>query len=193
MATQNQTQIVNVKVQNIRPEYKNLKEWMEDDNNVYIGRSGIVFIEGKRFPPKKSIWANPFKVQNNRNETVIQLYEKYIRDKIENEYGVDELLKLQGKTLGCWCKPKSCHGDVLLKLIKEYSVFSCEETESNYESDNESIPICLCCEENEIETRCNFCEQRICSDCKFYCNKCDLKCCPVCISDENMCEMCSEC
>jgi hypothetical protein len=31
-----------------------------------------------------------------------------------------ELLKslpaLKGKTLGCWCKPKECHGDVLKEL-----------------------------------------------------------------------------
>ena len=101
-----ETKIVNVKVQHIRPKYTNLKDWMEDENNIYIGRSGIVFIDGKRFPKKPSIWANPFKVENNRNETVLSPYEKYIRNKIENEYGVEELLKLKGKTLGCWCKPK---------------------------------------------------------------------------------------
>ncbi len=37
--------IVNLKVANIRPKYKNLKEWMDDENNVYIGRKGIVFTE----------------------------------------------------------------------------------------------------------------------------------------------------
>lgn len=42
--------VVNVKVAFIRPEYQNLKEWMQDDKNVYIGRKGIVFVDGKRFP-----------------------------------------------------------------------------------------------------------------------------------------------
>lgn len=29
----------------------------------------------------------------------------------------DDLLKLNGKTLGCWCKPDACHGDILIELI----------------------------------------------------------------------------
>lgn len=29
------------------------------------------------------------------------------------------LSELKGKTLGCWCKPNPCHGDVLLTLLKE--------------------------------------------------------------------------
>lgn len=41
---------------------KNLKEWMNDPNNVYIERRGIVFIDGKRFPEQDSPYANPFKV-----------------------------------------------------------------------------------------------------------------------------------
>lgn len=39
--------VVNVKVANIRPRYNNLAEWMADENNVYIGRKGIVFINSK--------------------------------------------------------------------------------------------------------------------------------------------------
>jgi hypothetical protein len=40
------------------------------------------------------------------------------RDYILNK---SELLKLipteiKGKTLGCWCKPEACHGDVLAEL-----------------------------------------------------------------------------
>ena len=83
------TIIVNVKVQYIRPRYANLKEWVEDESNIYIGRGGVVFIDGQRFPKKQSIWANPFKVQNNKNELVLPPYEKYIREKIE-KFGVRE-------------------------------------------------------------------------------------------------------
>jgi hypothetical protein len=38
------TNTVNIKVNNIRPKFQNLKEWMDDQNNVYIGRSSIVFM-----------------------------------------------------------------------------------------------------------------------------------------------------
>lgn len=32
-----------VRVKDFRPNYNNLREWCEDDKNMYIGRKGIVF------------------------------------------------------------------------------------------------------------------------------------------------------
>ena len=33
---------------------------------------------------------------------------------------LDRLGELEGKTLGCWCKPdQACHGDILIELLKE--------------------------------------------------------------------------
>ena len=29
---------------------------------------------------------------------------------------MNDLHELEGKTLGCWCKPEKCHGDILIKL-----------------------------------------------------------------------------
>jgi hypothetical protein len=111
--------IVNVKVSNIRPKYNNLQEWMKDSNNVYIGRKCVVFINKQRFPPNNSIWANPFKIDNkNDRKKVIEKYEKYIIEKIKQNGLEYDLAKLKNKTLGCWCYPESCHGDVLIKLLK---------------------------------------------------------------------------
>jgi len=110
-----ETRVVNVRVKHIRPQYANLKQWMEYPDNVYIGRGGIVFINGVRFPEKGSIWGNPFK-----GDQAVEKFEKYIRDKlISGEITVEQLLELKGKNLGCWCKPDRCHGDVLLKLLEE--------------------------------------------------------------------------
>jgi hypothetical protein len=39
----------------LRPKYKNLKEWCEDKNNVYIRRGGIVFIDNERYPKSDSV------------------------------------------------------------------------------------------------------------------------------------------
>jgi hypothetical protein len=122
--------VVNCKVKFIRPKYNDLKLWMEDKNNIYIGRSGIVFILNdktgikERFPKKQSLFANPFKINKNKTrEQVIELYENYIRNEInKNDELKDELLKLKGKNLGCWCHPEPCHGDVLIKLIDEYNL-----------------------------------------------------------------------
>lgn len=76
--------------------------------DIYIGRG--------------SKWGNPFShipgkgiYCKTRNEA-IQKYEEYIRNKPEL---LQDLHELKGKTLGCFCKPLSCHGDVLIKLIKE--------------------------------------------------------------------------
>lgn len=119
-----QTVVVNVKVTNLRPVYNNLEEWCKDcDNNIYIGRKGIVFIDKERYPKESSIWANPYKISKDMSrEDCITEYEKYIRKKIIDEKLVPNLMQLKGKNLGCWCKPEQCHGDVLIKLIEEYSI-----------------------------------------------------------------------
>ena len=113
---------VNVKVKYIRPKFDNLKEWNEHDDNLYIGRRGIVFIkteEGKeRYPKQDSKWCNPFKIdKNNTREDVLEKYEGYILEKIRKEPEKYNLKELVGKNLGCWCHPERCHGDILIKLL----------------------------------------------------------------------------
>lgn len=119
------TQVVSVKVNHIRPKYNDLKEWMNDPNNVYIGRRGIVFVDGERYPKHDSVWANPYKIDRlNTRISVINKYRHYILNKLDRgEISYDELLELKGKKLGCWCKDTEyipCHGDVLVDLIQNY-------------------------------------------------------------------------
>lgn len=114
------TTVVNVKVKYIRPKHHNLKIWMEDPNNVYIGRKGIVFIDGERFPKESSIWANPFKItKTETRDSVVEKYREYIVQQIEEKDLHFKLEELRGKQLGCWCAPESCHGDVLLSLLEK--------------------------------------------------------------------------
>jgi hypothetical protein len=112
--------VVCVKVKDIRPKYDNLQEWM-NDKNVYIGRAGIVFINNERFPKRDSIWANKFKIDNNHTrEQVIELYRKELLHKLKTgKIKIKQLLELDNKVLGCWCKPEPCHGDVLIDLLKK--------------------------------------------------------------------------
>ena len=70
--------VVNCKVKYIRPAYNNLQEWMSDSNNVYIGRSGVVFISKERFPKQSSVFCNP-------GDVLLELIEKYY---IESEMTV---------------------------------------------------------------------------------------------------------
>ncbi len=74
-----------------------------DSYDVYIGR------------PSK--WGNPFSIGfDGTREDVIEKYEKWIRNQPELMVCLHEL---DGKILGCWCHSKACHGDVLVKLVKE--------------------------------------------------------------------------
>ena len=91
---------------------------MKNQNHEYIGRSGVVFVDNKRFPKKSSYWANPYTVKKHGRDKCLELYEIWIRDKIK-KVGTEELLKLKNKKLGCWCKPDKCHGDILIKIINE--------------------------------------------------------------------------
>ena len=123
------TVVCNCKVKFLRPQYKNLEDWCKDPFNVYIGRAGVVFVNGQRFPKHCSVWANPYKIgKDGSREDVILKYRTYIRKKIVEDplnYCLDDL---RGKRLGCWCisndqgtttslLPAECHGQVLLDLL----------------------------------------------------------------------------
>lgn len=74
-----------------------------DEYDVYIGR------------PSK--WGNPFLIgRDGTRSEVIEKFEKYLE---ENEQLKNDINELDGKVLGCHCKPKACHGDVLVKFIKK--------------------------------------------------------------------------
>lgn len=84
----------------------------KEEFDVYIGRG--------------SKWGNPFShkegtlaehVVGSREEAIAK-YEEYL---LSNQELVDSLPELKGKVLGCWCKPKACHGDVLLKMANSAS------------------------------------------------------------------------
>jgi hypothetical protein len=81
-------------------------------NDVYIGRfhtSQYGF-----FP--KSKWHNPFAEADYDRNTAVQAYRKYIHERPEL---LSALPELEGKCLGCWCKPLPCHGDVLIELLNK--------------------------------------------------------------------------
>lgn len=86
---------------------------LHDKFDVYIGRPHPFFPEGSPF-------FNPYKIgkDGTRNE-VLALYEIYLRNSPKL---LELIMTLEGKTLGCWCKPKKCHGDVILKLINELNM-----------------------------------------------------------------------
>lgn len=91
---------------------KDFEEWSKRKNSVYIGRNMSFYVKGAI----GSIWYNPFTSKKYGREKCLELYEQYIRS---NKELLSKLHELKGKELGCWCKPLACHGDILIKLIKE--------------------------------------------------------------------------
>src|SRR5262245_46409589 len=78
------------------------------DFDIYIGR------------PSK--WGNPIKLGRERDRTrVLAKYKKWL---LSQENLLAELHELRGKVLGCWCKPKSCHGDILAMLADQAATTS---------------------------------------------------------------------
>lgn len=86
--------------------------------DIYIGRK----VRYTEFT-KDSKWCNP--------RLTLEEYELYIRDCIDKFPEYYDLNELKGKRLGCWCITTSeipdkiedmvCHGQVLMKLIREKS------------------------------------------------------------------------
>ena len=75
----------------------------QQEYDIYIGRG--------------SKWGNPFVLGKDGNrEEVIDKYEEWIRQQPDLMSSLNEL---KGKRLGCFCRPKKCHGDVLVKLVEE--------------------------------------------------------------------------
>ena len=112
------TTLTNIRIANLRANgYKDLAHWCEDDNHVYIGRGGVVFANGARYPKMHSKWHNPYKIgQDGTRDEVIDKYRQYIkRTELISQIG-----ELENKTLGCWCYPEKCHGDVLIELLDKY-------------------------------------------------------------------------
>lgn len=83
--------------------------------DVYIGRG--------------SKWGNPYShlqgtqakyVVSNRQEAIDKFQEYILYG--EGQHLLNDLHELQNKTLGCFCKPQACHGDILVELVDTLSI-----------------------------------------------------------------------
>jgi hypothetical protein len=73
--------------------------------DVYIGRP--------------SIFGNPYSMKSYTRKMCIELYKGYFKYKLNLPVFREEVLKLKGKTLGCYCKPLACHGDIILEWLNQ--------------------------------------------------------------------------
>jgi hypothetical protein len=71
--------------------------------DVYVGR------------PSK--WGNPYRIgRDGDRDEVIAKYERWL---LEQPDLLAALPGLTGRILGCWCAPRACHGDVLVRYANQ--------------------------------------------------------------------------
>jgi uncharacterized protein YeaO (DUF488 family) len=88
------------------------------ENDVYIGRGSAL---GNPFTSIKDKTTLAQFVCDSREESV-ESFREYIEEKIasKDKKICDELnriYRMESVNLVCFCKPKSCHGDIIKKII----------------------------------------------------------------------------
>lgn len=92
-----------VLVANINIDRDLISRAREAGSYVYIG--------------KTSKWGNPYQVVwEGTQEEIIDKYRQWLRTQPKL---LADLPSLRGKVLGCYCKPRPCHGDVLVELLNQ--------------------------------------------------------------------------
>ena len=104
--------VVSVKKEKlIKAGYASFEAWEKKPENVYIGRAmGWVGAKGSK-------WKNPYPLKQYPLEMSLKMYKEHV---ITSGL-VKDLPELKGKTLGCWCKPEGCHGDVLVEMLRNHN------------------------------------------------------------------------
>jgi hypothetical protein len=73
--------------------------------DVYIGRP--------------SIFGNPFSVEQHGRERCILMYKSWFWARVQRDKNFEMKVRmLEGRTLGCYCAPKPCHGDVIVAYLE---------------------------------------------------------------------------
>lgn len=80
-----------------------MRHWKREGADVYIGRPGP--------------WGNPFEIGiHGDRAAVIARYRAWLAAQPHLQRLARR--ELHGKTLGCWCAPEACHGDVLAEVAQ---------------------------------------------------------------------------
>lgn len=91
-----------IKVVNI----KTCKDWGKE-GDIYIGRG--------------SPWGNPYRMKNNTDEERTRVINEYKKWFDNHRKLMVLLICARPLRLGCYCKPKVCHGDYLKEKLDEYN------------------------------------------------------------------------
>ena len=73
---------------------------------------------------RRTMFGNPFRFgyeEGCSRKESIRKFKAYFEDRMANDkkFAKQVINKLSKKNLACWCKPLSCHGDIILKWLKD--------------------------------------------------------------------------
>lgn len=79
--------------------------------------------EDVRMIDRSTEFGNPFRLEedggNHTREESVEAYREWFKQKLKSDPEFRESVQqLKGETLGCWCKPKKCHGDIILEYLR---------------------------------------------------------------------------
>gem|GEM_PF-413530 len=81
----------------------------KDPYDMYIGRAGR---------GQNGYFGNPFRLGKQSRGATIERYRDYFLNRLRSdEQFARRVRELKGKTLGCFCRPHSCHGDVIAAYL----------------------------------------------------------------------------
>lgn len=80
------------------------------------GREGVTKID------RSTRFGNPFRLEKDggdytRQESV-EAYREWFQEQLEDPVFREAVESLRGETLGCWCVPEACHGEVILEYLE---------------------------------------------------------------------------
>jgi len=108
-----------VKLSYLRPQYNNLREWLNVPGNVLVAQCGRVFIDGEIFHYPESIWANTYTLKQYDLEECLFYYRQHLHNLLQNPSYKSEFLKLKNaKEIGCFCElDQPCHRNIFLNIL----------------------------------------------------------------------------
>ena len=85
--------------------------------DVYIGRAGR---------GQDGYFGNPFTITAGQSRgSSLDKYRGYFFDRVKNDIEFRKRINaLKGKTLGCFCKPYDCHGDIIAEYLNSNSLIT---------------------------------------------------------------------
>jgi hypothetical protein len=89
----------------------------KDEYDVYIGRGNDKTAMHDNPIGTKGWLGNPYTLLHHDRDESIRMFTEDFLQRIRHDADfADAVASISGETLGCWCSPKPCHGEVIAQV-----------------------------------------------------------------------------